>query len=64
MEKGVAHGMINSVIPSPEKQEIPIISLEKYSSSRKKPSDSSSTFLRKGTSGMKKLNSFPDLQSK
>ena len=51
--KGVAHGMIHSGIPTPGKQATPIILLEKDSYSRKKPTDSSSTFLSKGTSVLK-----------
>ena len=58
-DEGVAHGMIHSGIPTLEKQATPIIPLENHSYSRKKPTDSSSTFLRKGTSRMKKLSSFP-----
>ena len=48
--------MIHSGIHSPKKQATLIITLEKYSYSRKNnPEDSSSTFLRKGNSGIKKL---------
>ena len=61
-EKGVSHGMINSGIPTPEKQATPIVTLENDPYSRKKPTDSSSTLLRKGTSGMKQLSSFTKLQ--
>ena len=61
-DKGVAHGMIRSGTPTLEKKATPIIPLENNSYSRKKPTDSSSTFLRKGTSVMKKISSFPDLQ--
>ena len=35
-DKGVAHGMIHSVITTPEKESTPIIQLEKDSYSRKK----------------------------
>ena len=53
--------MIRIGIPIPEKQATPIIPLERDSYSRKK---SSPTFSRKGTSEMKKISSFIDLQSK
>ena len=45
--------MIHSRIPTPEKQETQIISLESILIQEKNPTDSSSTFLRKGTNGMK-----------
>ena len=56
--------MISSGTPIPEKQATPIIPLKKDSNYRKKtPTDSSSTFLKKETSGMKILSYLPDLQS-
>ena len=60
--KGAAHSMIFSGIPTPEEKETPIIPFKNDSNSRKNPIDSSSTFLRKKTSGMKKISSFSGLQ--
>ena len=64
-DKGGVHGMVNSVIPTPEKHATPIIPLENDDYSRNKPpTDSSSTFLRKENSRMKKMSSLTELQSK
>ena len=63
--KVVAYGMIHSGISTPEKHKTPIISLENYYYSiNKPPTDSSSNFLITETSRMKKISSFPKLQSK
>ena len=52
--KGGAHGMIHSVIPTPEKHAAPIIPLENYYYSRNKPpNDSYLIFLITGTRRMK-----------
>ena len=62
-DKRVAHGIIHGGMPPPGKQATPIIPLENYYYSIKNlPTDSSSTFLGKGTIRMKKLSSLSELQ--
>ena len=63
-DKGVAHGMIHSGIPTPEKQETPIITLEEDSYSRKETNRFIFNLLKERNQCDEKLSSFPDLQSK